>query len=332
MIRHHRRYGLSAIESVAVDGNYFLINGKVVILRGLTAFMLWKRFCEGRLDEANAYLDWAASVVQANWLRVFSRVNWRTEGVEPPGFFPDDWSNYEDAGHQMLDAAARRGIVVQVVAHTYRESLDAMLAHSARVDRLTVQHANAIYQDANEPARNNIDIDAIAANFTPMTLAGSGQYDPTPYPGRVYGNDHTPRDDEHVRKFKAGYEYYEGSGPYAPFSPPFRGPILLDEPARIEAQDTPDDWKGFAAGACMFDAGVLIHGGEWAQKCIVPTDSAVLDKIYAVRDGCAAVPVQKYSGYLHPDDQGSLRRYRRQGSDGHWYEVSVRPYDFKRVS
>jgi hypothetical protein len=47
--------------------------------------------------------------------------------------------------------------------------------------------------------------------------------------------------------------------------------------------------------------------------------------------GVQAVPRQRYFEYQHPNDQGSLRRYRRRNAEGQWYEISVRPFGFWKV-
>lgn len=317
---------------LTTDGPYFLQDGELWWWSGLTAFLLLKRFLTERKDDALRYMDWAASI-DVNVLRVFSQVDWDgspTGGVEV-GFFAKDYPDYDDRMHEMYDEAASRGLYIETVAHTFPYDIDAMIAHSVRVDNIAAQHPNALFEDANEPPVNHIPIDEIVRRFTPRTLASSGQYDPSPYPGRQWGNDHPPRDAEFARKFKGGWEVQTGAGPFAEFQPPWPNPWVLDEPARIEAIGTPDEWKAFGAGAKFFCAGATIHGGKWAQTCEVPTDPAILDKIAAFIEGVRAVPLQRYSGYSHPNDQGSLRRYRRQGADGKTYEISVRPFAFTEV-
>lgn len=74
-----------------------------------------------------------------------------------------------------------------------------------------------------------------------------------------------------------------------------------------------------------------MHSNPTLQRCQIPTDGTVLACISAFLEGFDRVPTQRYTGYSHPDDQGSLRRYRRQGEDGKTYEISVRPFEFKEV-
>lgn len=320
------------VGTLTTDGPYFIRDWQLWWWSGLTAFLLLKRFLTGRRDDALRYMDWAEGL-GVNVLRVFSQVDWDgspTGGVEV-GFFARDFADYDARLHEMCTEAAARGLYIETVAHTFADDLDAMVAHSRRIDAITSAHVNGLFEDANEPQVNGIPIDLLVQRFTPRTLASSGQYDPSPYPARSWVNDHPPRDAEFCRKFKGSIEYADGSGPYAPFSPPWRGPVVLDEPARIESMGTPDDWRAFGAGARLFGAGATIHGGVWAQTCQVPTDAVTLEKITAFLDGVRAVPLQRYSGYSHPPDQGSLRRYRRHGADGKTYEISVRPFAFTEV-
>lgn len=326
-----------ALPPLTIDGAYFREDGRLWRWVGLTAFLLWKLYLTGRQADARRYMAWAKGL-GVNVLRVFSQVDWDGvpvsaggKGGVAPGFLARDFPNYDDVGHLMIAEAGERGLRVELVAHTFRDDLDVMLEHSRRVDGIAVAHTNALFEDANEPPVNRIPIEALVAGFTPRTLASSGQYDPTPYPARRWLNDHPPRDDEFARKFKGGQEYAEGSGPYAPFTPPWRGPVVLDEPKRVDEGGTPDEWKSFGAGCAFFCAGGTIHGGAWAQTCTVPTDPATLGRIDAFLRGMASVPVQRYSGYEHPNNAGSLRRYRRRGDDGITYEVSVSPFDFRAI-
>lgn len=315
------------------DAPYFLeANGALFRWRGLTAFLLLKRFLTGRAADAYAYMDWAASQ-GINVLRVFSQVDWdppAKPGVEQ-GFYPSDFPDYNAVVHQMFHDAAARSLRIELVAHTFAYDVTQMLAHSRRIDDLVHVHGNAVFEDANEPPVNHIPLDQLVGGFTPRSLASSGMYDPNPYPGRSWVNDHPPRDNEFCRKFKGAWEFWEGSGPYEVFSPPWKKPVVMDEPDRIEHQGTPDDWQAFAAGCALFCSGATIHGGDWAQRCFVPTDAELLRRIAAFLAGLSVVPLQRYYDYQHPPDQGSLRRYRRRGEDGAWYEISVRPYAFARV-
>lgn len=299
---------------------------------GLTAFLLLKRWLYGRTADALQYMDWAASRT-VNVLRVFSQVDWDgVKGVET-GFLAADFPDYDRGMHDLLIAAAARGLRLEMVVHTFAYNLDAMVRHTRRVDAIVSQHGNGLLEDANEPPVNQIPlqaiIDRVPSLLTP--LASSGQYNPSPYPARSWVNDHPPRDDEFARKAKGAIEFGDGSGPYAPFAPPWRGPVVLDEPKRIDEGGTADDWRAFGAGTRFFTAGGTIHGGVWAQTCTVPTDPVVLERLAAYLDGLRAVPLQRYRGYQHPNDQGSLRRYRRQGEDGRTYELSIRPFAFTVV-
>jgi hypothetical protein len=333
----HRRLIVAAppaipkVGRLAIDGNYFTVDGRLWFWIGFTGFLLLKRMLTGREADAYRYMEWVAST-GGNIIRVFSQVRWDgpPTGLEQ-GFFARDFPNYDAVAHKMFDEAAARGVYIELVAHTFPQDLRALTAHSQRCDAIVSAHLNGVYEDANEPAVNGIDIKGLAAAFVPTSLAASGQYEPTPHPGRGWCNDHPPRDAEFCRKFKGAWEFWDGSGPYTTFQPPWKGPVVLDEPERVERAGTDDDWKAFCAGARLFAAGVTIHGGDWAQRCIVPTDPALLNRIKACITGIGDVPHQRYFGYQHPDDRGSLRRYRRKGEDGRWYEISVRPYSFGAV-
>lgn len=271
-------------------------------------------------------MDWAVSL-GFNEFRVFSRVDWdgAGKGVEP------GWSYDASACEQVLEEAAQRGCYVEVVAHTFAYSVDAMVAHLQRVDQLCLAHVNALLEVANEPPVNSIPLQELLDRYTPQALWSSGQYDPTPYPAGRFVTHHSARDDEWPRKFKDAHEFSDGRGPTQPFSPPFLGPIVLDEPPQVERTADADDWKAYGAGAALFAAGATMHGFPSFQRCEIPTNPAVLACCRAFIEGFDVVPLQRYSGYEHPNDRGSLRRYRRQGEDGKTYEISVRPFGFGAV-
>jgi hypothetical protein len=325
-----------------VEGPYFTVAGRVVYPLGLTGFLLRKRFLEGRTDDALKWLDLAASLAAAAGggvvplVREFSEVDWTGppgKGVEP-GFLARDYPDYESVSHRMYDEAETRGVYIQTVALTYRHpSIAEAIAHCIRVDRLAAQHPNAIFQAANEPSVNNIAIDEIVRLWTPTCRpADTGRLAPSPHPGWDYVGDHPPRDDEFCRKFKGGWEVQTGEGPEQPFQPPWRGGFYQDEPDRLENQPSADDWMSFFAGNRLFCAGGLIHGGQWAQGCHVEMITADLRAtLDAICRAVRMVPAQRYRNYYHPPDNGSLRRYQRDGDDGRRYEISVRPFDFRIV-
>lgn len=305
-------------------------SGTLVRWVGLTAFTLLKRLLTGREAEAIPFMDWAASL-GVNVLRVFSQVDWTGppgKGVEP-GFLPEAFPAYNDAAHRLFDLAADRGLRIEFVAHTFRYDTSQMAAHLFRCDYLVQAHPNALLEIANEPMVNDIDVPAILAGYTPTGLYATGLYGEVVYPQGSWLNDHPPRDDEFARKFKGAIEYWDGSGPEQPFSPPWRGPVVFDEPKRFEDPATVDDWTAFGAGCALFAAGVTGHSLA-LQRCEVLTGDP-LARLQALLDGIRAVPLQRYAGYQHPDDAGSLRRYRRQGADGRTYEISVRPFAFGAV-
>jgi hypothetical protein len=331
---------------LVVDGPYFTAGGALVYPLGLTGFLLRKRFLTGLESEALAYLDLAVELARAAGdgvvalVREFSEVDWTGppgKGVEP-GFFARDFANYDDVSHRMYDAAQQRGVYLQTVALTYRHSsVQQAIDHCARVDRIAAQHANATFQAANEPSVNDIAIEDIVRRFTPTCRpADTGRLDPSPHPGWDYVGDHPGRSNESCRYFKGGIEVQDGSGPNNKFQPPWKNAFYQDEPGRLEdvsCWPASDDLASWIAGNRLFCAGGLIHGGLWAQGChldlLTPDIRVRLD---AMTNALRQVPHQRYSDYQHPDDQGSLRRYRRRGADGAWYEISVRPFGFVRVS
>jgi hypothetical protein len=332
-----RVYGGPAgpVGRLTVSGPYFVdAQGQLVIRKSLTAFTAPKRFMEGRGHEARAYFDWAASQ-GFNEVRVFTRVDWTgppSSGVET------GWPYSESDCEAMLREAAAAGLRVELVAHTYDSALDEMADHLRRVDALAQHHDNALLEVANEPHVNDIDVAALLSRYTPQTPGWSSGLAPLPYPAGQSLTQHTDRKEEWPRCFKDAYEFYTGAGPSQPFSPPFKGPVMLDEPPQVEQtiRDYPqhnavDDWRAYGAGCAFFAAGGTLHGHPTFQKCEIPTDPTVLACVSSFIAGFADVPLQRYSGYSHPDDQGSLRRYRRQGADGRTYEISVRPYGFRPV-
>jgi hypothetical protein len=330
-IYHPRVYGTGAVTRIAPSGLYFVDStGQLVIRKSLTAFCAPKRYAEGRGNEVLAYMGWAVSK-GFNEIRVFSQVDW----TGPPGAGVESGWHYDEANMELLLAdAADHGLRVEVVAHTYPYYLDGMVAHLQRVDELCMRHENALLEVTNEPQGNggNDLSKQILARYTPHTPGwSSGVYDPIPYPAGQSMTHHSPRDNEWPRKFKDAYEFSTGAGPTQPFSPGYKGPVMLDEPPRVEETASPDDWRAYGAGAAFFAAGATMHGMPDFQKCVIPSRADVLACVASFIAGFNDVPLQRYTGYEHPADNGSLRRYRRRGEDGKTYEISVRPYEFKQV-
>ncbi len=323
-----RPYGSSTVGRIVPSGPYFVdAAGSVVIRKSLTAFCLPKRFATGRAADAERYLDFAAAC-GFNEVRIFSQVNW----TGPPGEGVESGWDYDPAAcDAALVAAADRGLRVEVVAHTFSYNLDAMVDHLIYVDALCVRHENALLEVMNEPQGNG-DVAPLLARYTPQTPGwASGVYTPTPYPAGECVTYHSPRDHEWPRKFKDAYEFSTGQGPTQPFAPGYPGPVMLDDPPRVEETADADDWAAYGAGCAFFAAGGTMHGMPEFQQCVVPSNPAVLNCIDAFLAGLQDVPLQRYHGYAHPDDQGSLRRYQRWGADGSAYEISVRPYGFRKL-
>jgi hypothetical protein len=340
-MRTHRPVGHApASGRLTVSGPYFVdATGAVVIRRSVTAFTLPKRFAEGRIDEARAFMAWAART-GFDELRVFTRVDWTGpphSGVET------GWHYDQGACEAMLEEAAALGLRVEPVALTYDSDVAEMADHLRRVDEFCLRHENAILEVANEPAVNSIDVPAVVSRYWPRSPGWStGQYDPLPAPGGESLTYHSPRKDAWARCFKDAWEIHEGAGPAYPFSPPFRGPVMLDEPPQVEQTirdqghwPADDDWRAYGAGCAFFAAGGTMHGHPTMQRCEVPTDPAVLACCDAFIAGFADVPVQRYQRYDRgapptPSDEGS-RRYWRWNEAGKKYEICVRPYSFREV-
>lgn len=314
---------------LTVSDHYFVTADDALHRRkSITAFAAPKRFAQGRGDDVRRFMDWAVGL-GANEFRVFSRVDW----VGPPGAGVETGWEYDEAAcHEVLIEAARRGCYVEVVAHTGPFNLDAMVRHLQAVDELCLGHENALLEVTNEPQVNSIPIEALLARYAPRTPGwASGRYDQTPWPAGQSVTTHTDRKDEWPRCFKDAFEFDTGQGPYVGFVPGFHGPIMLDEPPQVERTAVADDWKAYGAGAALFACGATMHSNPSLQRCEVPTDANVVACIRAFYEGLDLVPLQRYHGYEHPDDRGSLRRYRRFGEDGRTYEISVRPFEFKQV-
>jgi len=322
-----RRMGAGTPQRLSVSDYYFVNpDGSLHRRKSITAFTASKRAATGRKDDARRYMDWAIGE-GANEIRVFTRSDWTGppgSGVEP------GWEYDEDACVWVLQEAAQRGCHVELVAHTGPMAVDAAASHLANVDALCVANENALLEVWNEPMQNGgLDLlNAVLARYTPRTPGWStGWYAPTPYPAGPSVTYHSPRDGEWPRKFKDAFEFSTGQGPAMPFVPGFHGPVMLDEPPRVEETAVPDDWRAYGAGGALFAAGACLHG-LGLQKCEIPTDPTVLACVKAFYEGLDMVPPQRYHGYEHPDDQGSLRRYNRWGHDGKRYQISVRPFWF----
>lgn len=325
-----RPYGASTPRLTVSDYYFVKPDGALHRRKSITAFTLPKRAATSRKDDARRYMDWAVSI-GANEFRAFTRSSWQgppSSGVET------GWTYDEAACAWVLAEAAARGCYVELVANTAQGQADECAQHVARVDTLCLAHDNALLELWNEPQQNGgYDlVAAVLARYTPRTPGwATGVYAPTPYPAGQSLTYHSPRDGEWPRKFKDAYEFSTGQGPTVPFVPGYHGPVMLDEPPQVEVTAAPDDWRAYGSGGALFAGGVTLHGNPSFQQCDIPTNADVIACSRAVFDGMDAVPLQRYHGYEHPDDRGSLRRYRRFGADGGTYEISVRPYEFRRV-
>jgi hypothetical protein len=326
---------------LGINDPYFVRDNNVYFLRGLTSFLLPKLLLTGHIDEALMWMDWAR-LNGFNMLRCFSQVDWDGRPVSSggkggvaEGFLASAFSQsaYDDGMHQLFTAAAARDLLIELVAHTFAYDLNQMVDHLRHIDQLCAQHFNVLMEIANEPPRNHINVSELLKRYTPATrFWASGQYDPSPYPAGTYTTDHPPRDVEWPRKFKGAIELRDGTGPWAPFTPGYRGPVLLDEPIRLEDTTSNEDVEAFGAGSRLFAAGVTAHGGTWAQTCTIPPNgSLAAQRISALQRGIDAVPNLAFHGYKHPPDAGALRRYVRTGSDNRDYEIAVRPYSFRAL-
>ncbi len=332
--------------------DYWFVNpdGSLHRRKSITAFTLPKRYLTRAAGDALRFMDWAVSM-GANEFRIFCRVDW----VGPPGSGVETgWPYSEEACAWVLEQAAERDCHVELVANTgpFGSGLGDAIVQTQRVDELCLAHDNALLSLWNEPQQNggNDLVGEILKRYTPRTPGwASGVYDQTPYThvaqigttpeGRpIYGTTaasrvgpamtyHSPRKDDWPRCFKDVFEYSTGQGPNVPFVPGYRGPVMLDEPPQMEVTAVTDDWRAYGAGAALFGGGATAHGNPSFQKCEIPTRADVIACVKALYEGMDLVPLQRYHGYNHPDDRGSLRRYERWGEDGKKYQISVRPFE-----
>jgi hypothetical protein len=342
----HRVYGgaATAVGRLSVLGPYFVdATGQIVLRKSITAFTAPKRFATGREIDALVYKEWAASKGFTE-TREFSRVNWT--GPPGPGV-ESGWAYDEAACEASIVAGAKLGQRVELVAHTYSSGdVAEMVDHLRRVDELCLRHDNAHLEVYNEPQQNGGHelVAEILRRYTPLTPGwSSGCYEPTPYPAGPSASYHSPRKDEWSRCFKDAWEFHDGSGPSQKFSPPFLGPVLLDEPPQVEQTirdqavagwDPVDDWRAYGAGAAFFACGATLHGNPQFQKCEIPTDPTMLACVDAFIDGFSRVPVQRYKDYWRGDPPSSnpgSRRYFRWNEAGQKYQITVRPFAFGPV-
>jgi hypothetical protein len=335
-------YAASGTLSRLTPSGYYFVDpsGTLVIRRSITAFTAPKRFAEGRGSEARDYFDWAAAAGFTE-IRVFSQVDWDGvhKGVEA------GWGYSEPDLEACVVEAAAAGLRVEVVAHTFTYDRTQMAQHLQRVDALCARHDSCLLEILNEPQVNggNQVVSELLDRYTPRTPGwASGVYEPTPDPRGPSLTYHPPRKPEWSRCFKDAIEFQSGSGPTQGFQPSFSGPVHLDEPPQVEqtlrdqgSASAADDWEAYGAGAAFFAAGATLHGNPGFQQCTIPGDPGVLACVTAFIRGLATVPLQRYHGYsgaLTPPsaDPGS-RRYQRTGDDGALYEITVRPFSFRRL-
>lgn len=333
-MRSHRPIGNAAVGRITPLGyNFITAAGAIVVRRSITGFTAPKRFATGRGDDARRYFDWAAGQ-GLDEVRAFSRVDWT--GPPGPGV-ESGWQYDEAASEAAIVEAAARGLRLELVAHTGQYGTPREMAdHLRRVDDLCSAHDSALLEVYNEPQQNGGEelLRQILEIYTPRTPGwASGWYEPTPYPAGPAMTYHSPRKDEWSRCFKDAYEFSTGQGPTTTFAPGFPGPVMLDEPPRVEETAVADDWEAYGAGAAFFACGATLHGLD-LQKCEIPTRADVLACVAAFVRGLRTPPVQRYHGYGRGDPPSSAvgsRRYWRWGDDGAQYEICVRPYSFRRL-
>lgn len=358
------------VHRLVPSGNVFVDpTGHVVVRKGITAFALPKRFATGRGDDAKRYLDWVAGEGFTE-VRPFSRVDWTgPPGAGVESGWQYDEAACEQA--ILEAQARGLGVFLTAHTGRFGNGAPDMAAHLQRVDELCSRHDGAITDVYNEPQQNGGHelVEAILRRYTPRTPGwSSGCYDPTPYTltevigqtdddpprliyGRVAGTHvgpassyHSPRKDEWSRCFKDVIELQGGGGPHVVFRPVYLDPCYLDEPPQVEQTirdqgrtgwSAVDDWEAYGAGSAFFGCGATMHSNPSFQRCEIPTDPTVLDCVRAFIRGFTHVPVQRYSGYsgalTPPSSNPGSRRYQRHGEDGGLYEITVRPFGFRRV-
>ncbi len=197
--------------------------------RGISAFRLVEMSARGKHAEVAAYLDWAARHT-LTVVRVLTMAQ---------HLFELDPAEGVRALPAVLDAAAKRGLHVEVVALADTAGMPIDLeAHVRAIGAIAARSSNALVEIANEPghqtqARVLHDPDYVRRlaqlipDGVPKAL-GSIEYGDG-YGGGDYITWHAPRGKDHARTLASGADLVRR----------FRKPVVSDEPIGAAAAPVP---------------------------------------------------------------------------------------------
>lgn len=249
------------------SGRRLLRDGVPFVWRGVTAFQLLDHYADGRVDEARAFMDWAAAtgftvlrvltVLQASWFDLPP-----LQGVQ--ALLP------------LLDDAAQRGLYVELVAlaGTVNWSREDLEAQVTAIGAFAELRSNTLVELANENAHPSQHDDLTEPDYlrslraripagVPVSLGSNccGQPDEgeTLYPGGDYVTVHLDRsrDDWNlVRRVRELEALSADCACYVVNDEPI-GAAEIDQPGRRIAD--PDIHFTFGALARIFQVGTTFH-------------------------------------------------------------------------
>lgn len=278
------------------NGRIFYQDGKPWRWKGVTAFGLLNKFCQG--TDIDPFLN---AFQGFNVLRVFYYVEWPGTGWGIP---PDECL------HQFLTGASERGWYVELVALTGPKPIAEAQALVNHLFQVLESHPNALLELVNEPRvhdkvePNQLTIPTTSVIWTDgLTVADHRG---------AWLNHHSSRDNEWVRRAHDFLEFWTGGGPNTPSDPAWKQPAIADEPAK--PQDVPSatwdiDFRAYFAACSMMAGGATFHA-ESIKYGDLPTDrERQLAKV--ALDALNAFPEDTpLFGYRRIDENGAtLRTY-----------------------
>lgn len=268
------------VTALTTNGPNFMEGDRIWKYIGMTAFTLFQDFCEGK--DITPFVRWARSI-GCNIVRVFGC--WGVNGT----MF--DIRRYGDAYYDLLWTfcvfLANERMRLHFVCYTDQvpgsgvmlDSFDAQVNHHARVMEELAQSPIALLEDINEFDFNG---KLVLPSATPAGLLRTrSSWVDGSTPDSVGGllhwtSEHTPRGAQSSRKAKNLFETSrQGLGSWGPS----RLPAVGGEPDRFENWGLRDIESYYAIAMGMGSGAALHSGPDLFQRCNIPQDQALLDRV-----------------------------------------------------
>lgn len=319
-MRTHRKVGTSAAGRLAVNGQFFTLDGAPWTAIESSEFSLYKRFLDG--EDLSPVLN-ERHALGFNLLRVWLL----NTSVIPGGLRPSMYPSFYDLLEPFAAVCGGYGFCVEFTAFTQTETLMPALADQQNHLAWTVNKLrgvpNALLELVNEDDQHDNAVDPQLRDIRPSGVIASsgsnGADSPPPFPVWDYVLYHTNGLDEWQRK--TGHNAMEWGDVHGV-------PAMSNENTRYADQDSSlAHAEDAAAGAALLCAGACFH--SQGGKLSVPFGGAEFQAADAWVRGARSVPLEFQTGrYARHDDLNGpncIRAYSRTLPDGRSHLVKIRP-------